>query len=67
MHVHMMHVSVQKARPFEAPVLDGPQLCQEKALVAPSMAMQNDGDGHDTDFGPAPAITIAGADHELPL
>ena len=35
--------------------------------MAPSMAMQNDGDGHDTDFGPAPAITIAGADHELPL
>jgi len=46
---------------------DGPQLCQERAFVAPSMAMQNDGDGHDTDFGPAPVITIAGADHELPL
>ena len=44
-----------------------PQLCQERTLVSPSTAMQNDADGHDTDLRPMPEFTIVGADHELPL
>ena len=40
---------------------------QERASVAPSTAMQNDADGHDTDVRPMPEFTIVGADHDLPL